>query len=298
MDRRLGAPERTALAELAGGHVIAEISSAIVEALDLDHQIDEARRTAGLSDDQEPTPQQLASAAQTLIREAVAPIATSPQFRQGLIDMKKSMEQTIDDISRDEVLDARYAPEQRELMAQRLVRSFKEFIERNKDEITALQVLYNVPYKRRLTHDDIKALADAIQAPPRQWTPDVLWRAYETLEKDKVKGAGAKRLLTDVVSLVRFALAHESELVPYEAKVNERFEAWLLQQDAGGRRFNDEQREWLTAIRDHVAANMEISMDDFEYAPFNSLGGAGRAYRVFGPELAKILSEMNEALVA
>ena len=33
-------------------------------------------------------------------------------------------------------------------------------------------------------------------------------------------------------------------------------------------------------------------------APFTSLGGAGRAYRVFGPELSKMLDELNEALAA
>jgi type I restriction enzyme R subunit len=52
----------------------------------------------------------------------------------------------------------------------------------------------------------VKALAETLKAPPRSWTPEVLWRAYETLEKDKVRGAEARRILTDVVSLVRFAL--------------------------------------------------------------------------------------------
>jgi type I restriction enzyme R subunit len=78
---------------------------------------------------------------------------------------------------------------------------------------------------------DIKALADAISSPPRQWTPEKLWRAYETLEKSKVRGAGAERLLTDIVSIVRFALHQERELVPHAERVRARFQTWLAQQE-------------------------------------------------------------------
>ena len=57
----------------------------------------------------------------------------------------------------------------------------------NKDEITALQILYSQPHGR-VAFKDIKALADAIHAPPRSWTPEMLWGAYEKLADDKVKG--------------------------------------------------------------------------------------------------------------
>ena len=73
---------------------------------------------------------------------------------------------------------------------------------------------------------------------------------------------------------------------------------WLAQQENAGRRFNDEQRQWLEAIRDHFAANAEVSADDFEYVPFNKLGGLGRAHRVFGPELAHVVEELNGVLAA
>jgi type I restriction enzyme R subunit len=84
---------------------------------------------------------------------------------------------------------------------------------RNKAEIDALQFFVSVPHRDRLRFADIKALAEAIKAPPRSWTPEVLWRAYEVLEKDRVRGASGERLLTDIVSLVRFALRQDSELV-------------------------------------------------------------------------------------
>ena len=178
------------------------------------------------------------------------------------------------------------------------MQSFAEFIEQNRDEITALQVLYSQPYARRLTFAEIKALADAIQAPPRSWTPEVLWRAYEALDRDRVRGASAGRLLTDVVSLVRFALRQDDHLVPFKERVDTRFQAWLVQQANRGRQFAEEQREWLRLIRDHIAGRLQIEMEDLDSVPFNQRGGAGKAYQVFGDQLTLLLDELNEALAA
>ena len=182
--------------------------------------------------------------------------------------------------------------------AQGLVVSFEQFLQDHKDEITALQVLYSKPYTQRLRFADIKALADTIQAPPRSWTPEVLWRAYETLEQAKGRGSGG-RMLTDIVSLVRFALQQGNELVPFVEQVEARFQQWLAQQDYNkGRRFTDEQRQWLVLIRPCVAASLGIEIDDFDYAPFAQRGGAGKVYQVFGQELNGLLEELNEVLAA
>lgn len=298
IDRRIGAEERSALARLAGGRTIGQIAGGLVEALDIDRQVEEAQRMAGLPATAEPSPAEIAKAAEVLVLAAVLPLRTSPELRERLSKVKKSLEQTIDHVTQDEVLEARHAPEVKEQLAAKLVRSFEEFVSKHRDEITALQVLYSQPYAKRLRPEDVAALAEAIQAPPRSWTPEVLWRAYEALHRDKVRGAGSARLLTDMVSLVRFALHHDEELVPYAERVNERFAGWLLQQENQGRQFTEEQRRWLTAMRDHVAANLEIGVEDFEYAPFNTLGGAGRAFRVFGAELERVLEELNEVLAA
>jgi type I restriction enzyme R subunit len=51
-------------------------------------------------------------------------------------------------------------------------------------------------------------------------------------------------------------------------------------------------------IRDHVAANLGIDPDDFEYAPFAQEGGLGKVHQLFGNELNKIIEELNGALAA
>ena len=143
----------------------------------------------------------------------------------------------------------------------------------------------------------IKELAQAIERPPHNWTPDRLWNAYEAVQADKVRGTG-QRLLTDLVSLVRHALDPEGELVPFPEVVAERYTAWIEEQAAVGRTFTGQQRVWPDRIRDHIAASLRITPEDFDYAPFNQHGGLGAAYVALGDELDAVLNELNVALVS
>ncbi len=293
LNRRMGKTEQQTLEKAAGGIPLRTIAANIITSLDPDRHIEAARTEA---EGVEPTPEQVTQAAQRLMKEAVAPLVSNPTLRDQLTALKQRLEQTIDTVSKDVVLEAAFSEAARE-KAQGLVASFEQFIQEHKDEITALQMLYSKPYAQRLHFADIKALAEAIQAPPRSWTPEVLWRAYETLDQSKVRGSGG-RMLTDIVSLVRFALHKEDELVPFAEQVEERFQNWLGQQEKHSRRFTDEQRQWLVLMRDHIAASLGVEMDDFDYAPFAQRSGAGKVYQVFGKELDGLLDELNEVLAA
>ena len=139
---------------------------------------------------------------------------------------------TIDHVSQDEVIEAGFSAEAAE-RARGVVQSFEQFIEDHKDEITALQILYSKPYKAApAASRTSRSWPSQIQAPPNLWTESQLWQAYAALEKTKVKGAGGRRILTDLVSLVRFAMHQDNELVPFPEKVQANFKAWLAQQEA------------------------------------------------------------------
>ena len=164
-----------------------------MDALDPDQQV-AATRIAGRSEDD---PAAVAETAAAMITQALEPLATNPDLRNAILEVRKSYEQTIDEASKDKLLFAGHSAEAREKAAA-LVASFREYIEEHKDEIRALQVLYSRPYSERLTFREIKELARAIERPPRQWTPDMLWHAYELLDQSKVRGSGAT-MLTDIV---------------------------------------------------------------------------------------------------
>ena len=116
-------------------------------------------------------------------------------------------------------------------------------------------------------------------ATPRVDTRQALWRAYETLDRDRVRGVRRQRLLTDVVSLVRFALHRDTNLVPYAERSGSGSTNWMRQQENRGPDFTEDQGAWLEMIRDHVAATLEIDIADFDYAPFAGEGGPGKATR-------------------
>ncbi|MGI9193731.1 MAG: type I restriction-modification enzyme R subunit C-terminal domain-containing protein [Actinomycetota bacterium] len=291
LDRNLTSADRKIVEEATGGVGMSELTGAIVRALDPDEHVAAARTATGQAD---PPPEAVAEAAAQLLETAAAPIAGNPDLRNKLIEIKKSYEQTIDTTSKDKLLWAGHSAEATEA-ARSIVKSFEEFIRDNKDEITALQIMFTRPYRQRLTYEQVKELATTIQRPPRQWTPDVLWRAYEQLDKTRVKGSG-QRVLTDLVSLIRFAMQEENELTPFSEKVNEHFKNWLAQQENTGRKFTEEQRSWLEMIRDQIANSLAIGVDDFDYVPFNEHGGLGKATQLFGPDLPELLEELNEAL--
>ena len=56
--------------------------------------------------------------------------------------------------------------------------------------------------------------------------------------------------------------------------------------------------QWLDAIKDHIAKSLRIEEDDFDYAPFNTIGGLGRVHDLFGERLPVILDELNRRLAA
>ncbi|HVA44927.1 MAG TPA: type I restriction-modification enzyme R subunit C-terminal domain-containing protein [Pirellulales bacterium] len=174
--------------------------------------------------------------------------------------------------------------------------NFKQFIADNKDELEAVRVFYSRPYRAGLRFKAVKELAEAIKSPPLCATADRLWLAFQAVEPEAVRGKCGK--LVDLIALVRHAIDPNLPLVPFGATVEERYREWLAQQQSSRVTFSADQRRWLDAIKDHIAASLSIDQDDFEYAPFAQLGGLGRAYDLFGERLPAVLEELNERLAA
>jgi type I restriction enzyme, R subunit len=151
-------------------------------------------------------------------------------------------------------------------------------------EVDCHPFAYSRPYRSGLRYRQVKELAEALKRPPLAAPLERLWRAYELVEPEKVKGEGGKQLV-DVVALVRHALDPNSPLVPVGMTVGERYQEWLARQAAAGLAYTAEQRKWLDAIKDHIASSLRIEQDDFDEVPFNGLGGLGKAYELFGEQL-------------
>ncbi len=300
MDRRLTDDQREQIEAASGGVSLRTLVAGILDRLDPDAEDARASELAGMPLRSEDADPHLVQAQAALHEEAAAPIAYNPALCAALLEVRKVQEVTLDVVTIDEVTRsgarADLVPDQNADKA--LISDFESFCKEHRDEIDALMVLYDRPYAQRLTRKQLMELVAAIRRPPRQWTSEALWAAYERVERGRVRGASRGRMLTDLISLVRHAMGVEPELVSYADQAAARFDQWFAQQASRGRSFTEEQVAWLTLIRDQIVRDFEVRMQDFDETPFVERGGLGRAWSVFGEELEGIVDELNRELVA
>ncbi len=287
--------QHAGIARHAEGQNLANLSGRLLDAIDPDANAQRAAVQFHLPPDQEPTDEQIDTVERAAMHEALKPFH-EPKLRTAILTAKASLEQVIDEVTRDELLTAGHSQAAKE-KARTVLANFRQFIEDNHDEIEALQILYSRPYRAGLRYRQVKELAEALRRPPLSAPLERLWQAYETVEPEKVKDHGGKQLV-DVVALVRHALDPASPLVPVGTTVDERYRQWLAQQAQAGVRFTSDQQRWLDAIKDHIANSLRIEQDDFDEVPFSQFGGLGRAYELFGDRLSIILGELNDVLAA
>ena len=304
LERRFDAEVEAEVVQAAKGQTLAQIAKVMLEAVDPDKIADAAKaELVGRASPRaeityaEPTAKDLKTAAEKLVKAALAPLATNPDLRNLLKKIAKAADQTMDIISRDTLIYAGPAQASAQNNAE-IAKSFREYIELHRVEITALQILYSRPFKQRLTEPMLKELEKKLRDNHAAWTEDNLWNAFAAAKPGKVKGRSQAGRFADLVALVRFALEQQPVLAPFADSVTERFNEWLMDKAKTGVKFNAEQLAWLNLIRDHIATAISIEPEDLELSPFNQRGGLGKAHQLFGEQMPKLLDELNTVLAA
>ncbi|AIF41815.1 DEAD/DEAH box helicase [Dermacoccus nishinomiyaensis] len=284
LERQVSDAERAELDDVAGpSSDLGSIVRGLVHAVNPDVQ---AAASEGAPDP--------AAAVRDLLDEAVAPLADNPVLRSRIMELRRQHDRIIDEVTRDTIRRAEGVS--RADSALEIVESWKKYLEDNRDEITALQVLdefktHRVPFKAL---DD---LARQIERTPERWTTEKLWAAYEQLDGAKVRPNPHARA-TDLVSLLRYALDLDDELVPYEDVVQERYESWLAQQAQAGATFSETERWWLDRMRDFVVTSAGITVDALDAEPFTQRGGVDGALRDLGDNAGNLLESLDKELTA
>lgn len=290
LDKKLDDEDKERIAAAGDGKTLRELSNDLLDAIDVDKIQAMAVDRFG-----QPSEEQMRAVENELMDEACKPF-DDPGLRQLIKDIKQKSDIVIDDTTTDEILSAGYDLKS----AEDRIKSFKEFIEQNKDELTALQILYNQPYGRqKLTYAAIKELTQKLTDPPHYLTTADVWQAYKRLDAAKVRGAPVDQQLTEIISLVRYALGMDEVLEPFGTRVEQRFNLWIGRQKKAGREFTEEQLAWLRAIALFIAANAEITSEDIMTVPtFADIGGLIKARQLFGQELNALMEDLQTALVA
>jgi type I restriction enzyme R subunit len=300
--KQLDEKAQARIEKVSGGIPISELGKGLIVALDPDAITAMALATAqakGITRSEDTLlPEEIEAARAERVAAACAPF-DKPELREEIENARRDREQIIDHINLDNVIFAGFS-EQAEAQAKATIDSFASYIAQHKEEITALGFFYQQPYQRRaLTFDMLEELSEHLCKPPLMLTTERLWSAYARVQAGQVKGTDSKRQLTDLVSLVRFALGLDSELKPFADEVDKRFQAWIWRHNAQrGTAFSPEQTEWLRLMKDHIANSCQISRDDFDYAQLADMGGLQKAWGLFGKDLDTLMSEVNLELVA
>lgn len=296
LERQMTAREKEKLEELSGGKNLSQAACALLEAYDPDVLNEKAIEKFGLSkeDDVEPTEEQIKKVQTPLIQEAAR--FFTPEINEYIENVRKVHEQLLDNINPDELIKAEWQQDSKE-NAEKLVQDFKAYLEEHKDEITALQVFYNLPYQHRsLSYKMVKELLEKIKEDKPRLAPANLWHAYEVLDSQKI--ASPRNELTTLVAVIRRVLDIDKVLTPYDKTVDKNFQEWVFRKQAGPVKFTKEQMNWLHMIKDHIATSFHLELEDFEYDPFNREGGIGKMWQLFGDQTNTIIQELNEGLVA
>ena len=297
LDKQLNEREKKAFAQQAGGRTINQVVRQLLNAYDPDMMESVAQETRRNLVGQPPIAidEAIRGRKEALVEGAVA-IFNNPDLRNFIIDVRKKYDQIIDMINLDEITNIGWVKDN-ESRAAATIQDFTAWIEAHREEITALQIFYDQPYRRReLTYTMIKDLCELIKQQQPLLSPLHVWQAYDQLKQ--VTGSPKNELIA-LVSLIRRVAGIDSNLTLYDKTVDQNFKDWVFKKQAGGgAKFTEEQMQWLRMIKDYIANSFHVDKEDFDLDPFNRNGGLGRMWQLFGERTEEIISEMNEALVA
>ena len=290
------------IAQASGGIGLHDLARGLVQALDADRITADAlaaAQAAGITRNEATlTDAELQAARQQRLAAACAPFDVPP-LRDAIESARRDREQLIDTLNPDSVTRSEFAA-QAQANAQAVIQQFSDFLQTHRDELAALSFFHAQPYQRRaLTLDMIEDLHERLSRPPLLLTTEKLWSAYARVREGQVRGTDTRRQLTDLVTLVRFALGLDEELRPFADSVDRKFADWVFRHNAQrATAFTPEQMDWLRLMKDHIAASCCMERDDFDYAQLAARGGLQKAWHVFGGELDGLMAGMNEELVA
>jgi len=297
MDRQISDADRNKFIELSGGKDISEIAKDLADAFDPDLIDSKAREQYKILDDAEPTETQIKETVEQYSNKAIKPF-DDPKLREFVETVRQKIYQIIDETNPDRIIHSDFDTQAKE-NSEEIINNFRKFIDENKDEIIALRILYSQPERRKeLNYKMIKELRESLTNPPYLLTIEQVWNAYQRVKPNLVKTRTPQRMLSDIISLIRFELKLDETLEPYSEVVNSKFKDWVFKRNAGPVQFTEEQMEWLRMIKDHITSSVRIEKGDFELFPFVDVGGLGKFYQLFGGETEKLIEEINKELFA
>jgi len=266
-----------------------EIINNLVLSINVQKQMEKAKELFGKEEKSFiPSDKDIKEATEELVSNACRPF-DNPKFRYALIEIKKRNAGMMNINSLEEAAKER---------SNDVIFKFKSFIDSNKENIPALKtIIENKNGHTHISFDEIKIISRELRKPPYEISTEEVWNAYYRIDETNVKPLSDDKNPSNIISLTQFALGKVNKLEPFTDNLDKKFNEWIDENKSNGREFTEDEMIWLKMMKNHVSSFMEINMMSFNQPPFVNKGGAAKAYNIFGPDLNRIMYELNEKLV-
>jgi len=295
LNKQLEPADQARIAEKTGGLPLTTIVSQFLNAIDADAIEAKALELTHQQPGTDPG-ETAREQAQAILASAAAKVLTGPLVE--LLDsIRRDKEQTINHQERDKVLRAEWDKDAK-TNAETLARDFSAWLQAHKDQLAALAIFYDQPFRRReITFAMLEDVMAKLRADALRFAPLRIWQAYRHLEN--YQGKQPLNELTALVALIRRACGIDAHLAAFDDTVRRNFQNWIMARHAGNQpKFTEPQIAWLQMIRDHISTSFHLESDDLDMAPFDSMGGLGKMFQLFGDRTEPLIAELNEALAA
>ncbi len=207
------------------------------------------------------------------------------QFQQLLVDYKRKEKVFLRAIEYTDTVSSTYLVREGgvEYKPEDYLAMFERFVRDNPEHIEAIRILVERP--AGWSTEALKELKAKLTTSTPRFTIENLQKAHQ-LRYDKA--------LVDIISMIKHAASEQNPLLTAAERA-----ARAIEQISHGRTFTPEQQQWLDRIEQHLAQNLSIDEEDFEFIPsLEGAGGWGKANKVFDGKLKEILQQLNAALAA
>lgn len=300
LEKQVTEKEKALFQEKANGKTISQVVKELLNAYNPDTLEEIRYRVETQYSDESPLLKDEKYKEQVNALQDKAAAVFNGELNNYIENVRKAHAQVIDHINPDKLVNVGWDKDNTE-KAQTLIQDFTAWIESHKDEITALQIFYSQPYRRReLTYKMIKNVYELLKTEKPLLAPLHVWRAYEQIgtSTGSAPNGSPKNELIALVSLIRKVSGIDTNLTAFHKTVDKNFQDWVFRKQAGAIKFTEEQMQWLRMIKDYVANSFHIDRDDFDLSPFIANGGLTKMWNLFGEQTDEIINELNEALAA
>jgi type I restriction enzyme, R subunit len=182
--------------------------------------------------------------------------------------------------------------------SKKIIETFRRFIYENKSKNMVVKTVWRKSGAYSLiTMEQLKKLSDMLKRDPYRLKVEQIWQAYAHLKGPSVKTCPCRVFMTDIIPLIQFEAGIIKILEAFAHGVERRYQGWCHLNEKNGKKFIPAQLDFLETLKNCIAENGTIAIEDLDFLPQYHGSGTMRMYQLFGNEMTSIIQDLNKKLM-